>query len=46
MIHYLVLGTLLAIVLAGLVMVVATGLALMAIRADQEWEQRNNDSKC
>ena len=45
MIHYLLLGALLAITLAGLVTVFATGLMLTAIRADQEWEQRNYDSE-
>lgn len=45
MIHYLLLGALLAIALAALVTAVATGLALTAIRIDQEWEQRDNDSK-
>lgn len=45
MIHYVLLGALLAIALVGLVAAVATGLMLVAIKADQEWEQRNDDGK-
>lgn len=45
MIHYLILCALLAITLVGLVAVFATGLMLVAIRADQEWEQRDNETQ-
>lgn len=45
MITYLLLGAALVATLAALVVVVATGLMLVAIRADHEWEQRNYDSK-
>lgn len=45
MIHYLILCALLAITLVGLVTAVATGLMLVAIKADQAWEQRNYDER-
>lgn len=45
MIHYVLLGALLAITLVGLTAAVATGVMLVAIRVDQEWEQRNYDNQ-